>query len=209
MHLTDCCLTKATFRRVDDALKGQIVCGLGHDAQISHCIADFEAFIETRTTDNPVIEAERHEAIFKFAHLERCAHEDRHVVEQMALSLRLFDRFANCTGFFLRIPSGVDFDFRIVGIWCFGEKCLTEASFIVRDQMSGCAKNMRCRAIVALKLDNHCAREILIEAENVIHFRTTPAIDRLIVVTNAAQVYFVFARAEFALITGSHWCRRP
>ncbi|MND34411.1 hypothetical protein D3C80_250260 [compost metagenome] len=121
----------------------------------------------------------------------------------MALTLRLFDRFANCAGFFFRIPCGMDFYFRIVGVRGFREQRLTEATFVMRDQMGGCTQNMCGRAVVALKLNDHCARKILVKAENIIHFRTAPAIDGLIVITDAAQIDFVVARAEFAMLTGS------
>ena len=57
------------------------------------------------------------------------------------------------------------------------------------DQVGGCTEDMRCGAVIALKLDDDCARKILFEAKNIVHFCSAPAVNRLIVVADAAQVY--------------------
>jgi hypothetical protein len=74
------------------------------------------ALVEARAADDAVIEAERDEAFLEFAHLEGGAHQDRHVVELVAVSLRLLDLLADGAGLFLGIPGGVDLHLGVLGI---------------------------------------------------------------------------------------------
>ena len=83
--------------------------------KIGQRVADFLALVETRAADDAVVEAERDETVLEFAHLEGGAHEDRHVVELVAIALRLLDGLADGAGFLLRIPGGVDMDLAVVG----------------------------------------------------------------------------------------------
>src|SRR5690606_378112 len=96
----------------------------------------------------------------------------------------------------------MNFHPRIFRIWCFGEKRLAEPAFIMGDKVGSSTQNMRGRTIIALKLDDHSARKILVEAQNIVHFGAAPTINGLIVIADAAEINFVFAHASFAMLIG-------
>ena len=98
-------VAKATLRRVYDALEGEVVGRLADEPEVGHGIADFEALVEARAADDAVVEAERDETVFEFAHLEGCAHQDRHVVQLLRIAaLQLLDLFADRRVLPLRSP---------------------------------------------------------------------------------------------------------
>ena len=181
-------VAEAALRGVDDALEGEVVGRLRDEAEIGHGVADFEALVEARAADDAVVEAERDEAVFELAHLEGGAHEDRHVVQEMLAALELLDLLADGAGFLLGIPGGVNLHLDVVGIGAVGEERLAEAAFVVGDQVGGGAEDVLGRAIVALELDDLGAGEILLEAQDVVDLGAAPAIDRLVVVADAADV---------------------
>jgi hypothetical protein len=148
----------------------------------------FEPLVEARAADDAVVEAERHEPVFELAHLEGSAHQDRHVVERVLGTLQLFDLLADSAGFLFRIPGGVDLHLVVIGIDAVGEQCLAEAAFVMGDEMTGGTENVLGGAVVALELDHLGAWKILLEAQDVVDFGAAPAIDRLVVVTDAADV---------------------
>ncbi len=74
-------LADAAPRRVDDALEGEVVGGLGDDAEIGERVADLLALVEARAADDAVVEAEGDEAVLEGAHLERGADQDGDLVE--------------------------------------------------------------------------------------------------------------------------------
>ena len=105
--------------------------------KIGQGVADFQALVEARAADDAVVEAERDEAVFEFAHLEGGAHQDRHVVELVAsarwsCSIVLADG----AGFLLGIPGGVDLHLVVLGIVAVGEQRLAEPALIVGDEMA-------------------------------------------------------------------------
>ncbi|OWK23708.1 hypothetical protein AJ87_32635 [Rhizobium yanglingense] len=108
-------VAEAALRGVDDALEGEVVGGLGDEAEIGHGIADFEALVKARAADDAVVEAERHEAIFEFAHLEGGAHQDRHVVEVMLLALQGLNLLADGAGFLFAVPGGMHLHLDVFG----------------------------------------------------------------------------------------------
>jgi len=186
-------VSQASLRRVDDALEGEVVGRLADEAEVSHGVTDLEALVEARAADDAVVEAQRDEAVFELAHLERGAHQDRHVVEIVLLAvgiaaLQPLDLLADGAGFLLTVPGGVDHHLLVVGVHPVGEQRLAEAPFIVGDQMAGGAEDMLGRAVVTLQLDDLGAGKILLEAQDVVDLRTAPAVDRLVVVADAADV---------------------
>ena len=99
---------------------------------------------------------------------------------------------------FLRIPGGMDLDPCIVRICLFGEERLSQAVLIVGDQMGSGPENMRRGPVIALQPDHGGAGKILLEAQDVVHLRAAPAIDRLIVVADTTDIDLVFAHAVAA-----------
>ncbi len=65
---------------------------------------------------------------------------------------------------------------------------LAEPVLIVRDEVRGRAENMGVGAVVTFQPDHLGAREILLETQDVVDLRAAPAIDRLVVVADAAQI---------------------
>ena len=188
-------LAKTTLGHIDDPLEGEIIGALADNAEIGHRIADFLPFIKARAADDAVIQPERHEPLFEFAHLEGGAHEDCHVVERMALALQLLDFLANRAGFLFGIPARMHGHLVVLGVRLLGEQRLAEAALIMGDQMGGSAENMLGRAVIAFKPHHLGAGKIALEAEDVFHLRTAPAIDRLVIVTHAADVGRLVLRA--------------
>ena len=107
-------VAEAALGHVDDALEGEIVGRLRDHAQIGEGVADFRALVEARAADHAIGQAERDEAVFEFAHLERGAHQDGDLVERVVLAalarlaLQLLDLLADGAGFFLQIPGAGD-----------------------------------------------------------------------------------------------------
>src|SRR5690606_15014924 len=178
---------------------------------------DLLALIEARAADDAVVQADLDEAVLEGARLEGGAYKDRHVVEIVAAALRLLDLLADGARLLVRIPGGVNVDLAVFGVVTIGKKRLAETAFIVGDEMRGRAEDMRGRAVVALQPDDGRAREILVEAQDVVDLGTAPAIDRLVVVAVAADIYLllVFAHGPFrrlrrlALRGGGLAGRRP
>ena len=164
--------------------------------KIGQGVADFLALVEARAADDPVVQAERDETVLELAHLEGRAHQDRHVVELVALALRAFDLVADVARLLLGVPGGMHDDLGVLGVRAVGEQRLAEPALIVGDEMRGGAEDMGGRAVVALEPDDGGARKILLEAQDIVDLGAAPAIDRLIVVADAADIDFVFARGR-------------
>ena len=59
----------------------------------------------------------------------------------------------------------------------------------MRDQMRGGGEDVAGGAVIAFESDNLGAGKIVIEAQDVVDLGATPAIDRLVVVADAADVF--------------------
>ena len=180
-------VAEPALRHIDDALEGEIVGRRIDQAQISERVADFGALVEARAADDAIGQAERDEAVFEFAHLERGAHQDGDLVERMAVALQLLDLFADGAGFFFRIPGAGDR--HLLARHVVGAQRLAEPAFIVGDEMRGGGEDVAGRAVIALQPDHFGAGEIVLEAQDVVDLGAAPAIDRLIVVADAADVF--------------------
>ena len=69
-----------------------------------------------------------------------------------------------------------------------GEQRLAEAALIVGDEVRGGGEDMAGRAVIALQPDDVGAGKILLEAQDVVDLGAAPAIDRLVVVADAADI---------------------
>ena len=95
-----------------------------------------------------------------------------------------------------------------------GPQRLAQPALVVGDQAGGRAQDVRGRAVVALQPDDLGAGEILLEAQDVVDLGAAPAVDRLVVVADAADVLRCPgpAPAGAATDTARRWCpgiRRP
>ena len=112
---------------------------------------------------------------------------------RMAMPLRLppslakrLAIIADCAGFLFVIPDARDGD--LVTMLAVGEQRLAKAALVVGDDVGGSPEDVAGRAIVALQPDHLGAGEILLEAQDVVDLGAAPAIDRLVVIANAADV---------------------
>ena len=85
-----------------------------------------------------------------------------------------------------RIPHARDG--RLFARLAVGEQGLSEAVAVLGDEMRSGGENMGGRAIIALQPDHFGAGEILLETQDIVDVRAAPAIDRLVVVADAADV---------------------
>ena len=83
-----------------------------------------------------------------------------------------------------------------------GAQRLAEPAFVVRDQMRGGGEDVAGRAVIALEANDLGAGEIVVEAQDVVDLGAAPAIDRLVVVADAADVFDV-GRLLLAPLAGS------
>ena len=190
-------VAQPALRHVDDALEREIVGRRIDDAQIGERIADFGAFVKSRAADHAIGEAQRDEAVFEFAHLKRRAHQNRDLVEGMAFALQLLDVLADGAGLFLGIPGSADGDFFAGHV--VGAQRLAEPAFVVGDQVRGGGKNMAGRAVIAFEPDHGGAGEVVLEPQDVVHLGAAPAVDRLVVVADAADVFRATRRGGLPL----------
>jgi hypothetical protein len=65
---------------------------------------------------------------------------------------------------------------------------LAQPPLVVGDQVRGGREDVGGRAVIALQLDDLGARKILLEAQDVVHLGAAPAIDRLVVIADHAEV---------------------
>ena len=103
------------------------------------------------------------------------------------LALQLLDLLADGAGFLLGIPGAGDGDL-LAGL-VVGAQRLAEPAFVVGDQMRGGGEDMTGRAVIALQPDHLGAGKVVLEAQDVVDLGAAPAIDRLIVVADAADVF--------------------
>src|SRR5690606_22331409 len=85
-----------------------------------------------------------------------------------------------------------------------------EPALIVGDEMRGGAEDVGGGAVVALQADDRGAREILVEAQDVVDLGAAPAVDRLIIISDAADVdgrLTLPLAGRVARRAGWGWCR--
>src|SRR5262249_41264386 len=88
-----------------------------------------------------------------------------------------------------------------------GAQRLAEPALVVGDEVRGGGEDVGGGAGIALEADHPGAGKIVLEAQNVVHFGPAPAVDRLVVVSHAADA---FERASWRLrlpvfvINGAH-----
>jgi hypothetical protein len=67
--------------------KARSIGGRYDHAEIRERVANFLPLIEARTADHAIGQAQRDEALFKFAHLERGAHQNGDIGKPVLLAL--------------------------------------------------------------------------------------------------------------------------
>src|SRR5690349_12827406 len=179
-------VAEAALGQIDDAFEGEVVGGLADQAEVGDRIADLGALVEAEAADDLVGKADRDEALFELAGLELGADEDGDVVEAAAADLDGFDFLADAAGLLRAVPDADDADLLAVAL--VGPERLAEAAAVVGDEAVGGGEDVRGGAVVLFQPDDLRAGEVLLEAEDVGDLGTAPAVDRLVVVADAAEV---------------------
>ena len=106
-----------------------------------------------------------------------------------AVALQLLDLLADAAGFFLRVPAAGDL--HLFAEHVLGAQRLAEPAFVVGDEVRGGGEDVAGASVVSLQPDDLRAGEVVIEAQDVIDLGAAPAIDRLVVIADAADVFAV------------------
>ena len=173
---------------------------------------DLLALVEARAADDAIGQAERDEAVLEGAHLEGGAHQDRDLVERLpafAAAPRSPRRWRAPPRSSSQTPETAT-----------GSPSSSSVNSVLPSRPSlwamrprGGGEDMAGGAVVALQPDDLGAGKVLLEAQDVVDLGAAPAIDRLVVVADAADVgRSPPARAAAATDTGRRWCpgtRRP
>ena len=102
------------------------------------------------------------------------------------LALQLLDLLADGAGFLLGVPGAGDGD--LLARHVVGAQRLAEPAFVVGDEVRGGGEDVAGRAVIALQPDHRGAGEVVLEAQDVVDLGAAPAVDRLVVVADAADV---------------------
>ena len=104
----------------------------------------------------------------------------------MPFALQGFDLVAGPARLLLSVPQPAHDDFfALLGA---GPQGLAEPAAIVRDDAGRGGKDLRRRAVILLEPYDQRARKVALEFQDVADLGAAPAIDRLVVVADAAQV---------------------
>ena len=101
------------------------------------------------------------------------------------LVLQRLDGLADGARLLVAVPALGDAD--LLAVLALGPERLAEPARVVGDQARGSGEDVPGGAVVALQPDHLRAGEILLEAEDVADLGAAPAVDRLIVVADAAD----------------------
>ena len=175
----------AALGRVDDPLEGQVVVRRLHLAQIGVGVADLGPFEEARAADHRIGDLQHDEAFFEGAHLERSPHQDRRLAITAPAPRPALDVVGDQPAFRLAVPDPAHLNLAAFGL---GPQGLAQPALVGGDEASRGGEDMGGGAVVALQAHHLGAREIALEAQDVVHLGAAPAIDRLVVVADAAEV---------------------
>src|SRR5262249_30428099 len=185
-------VAKPALGHVDDALEGEIVGGGMDNAQIGERVADFLALVEARAANHAIGQTERDKAILELAHLERGAYQNGDLVERMrvampVIALELLDLLTDGARLFLGIPAGGDLD--LLAGHILSAQRLAEPALVVGDEMRGGGEDVAGGTVIALEPDDAGAGKIVLEAQDVVDLGPAPAVDRLVVIPHATDIF--------------------
>ena len=103
------------------------------------------------------------------------------------IALEQLDLLADRARFFLAVPGNGDL--HLFAQFVLGAQRLAETALVVRDEVACCCKNVSGAAVVSFQADDLRAREVVLEAQDVVDLRPAPAVDRLVVIADAADVF--------------------
>ena len=187
MQLRHRLVAEAALGGVDDPLEGEVVGGLGDDAQISERVADLGALVEAEAADDPVGQADGDEPVLELAGLELGADQDRAVGELAAAMLDRLELVADPARLLGPVPDADHLDL-VALVLPRSTSVLPSRPAFCAIRPGGGGEDVRGRAVILLEPDDLRARKILLEAQDVGDLGAAPGIDRLVVVADAADV---------------------
>ena len=174
-------------------------------------VADLRALVEAQAADHAVGQAERDEALLELAGLEAGAHQDRDLAERDALaplpaSISSPTRRASSSP--SQTPRTRTFSPSLRSV----HSVLPSRPSLCAIRPEAAARMCGGGAVVLLQPDDLGAGEVLLEAQDVADLGAAPAIDRLVVVADAADVAVRLRQQPQPEILRRRWCpgtRRP
>jgi hypothetical protein len=157
-----------------------------HDLEVGERVADLAALVETWSAHHPIRQADADEAVLELAGLGAGAHQDGDRGQRQAAALQGLDLVADEARLGLAVPEPAQA--HRLALVALGPEGLAEAPLVVGDQARGGGQDVRGRAVVALEPDHLGPGEVLFEAQDVADLGPAPAIDRLVVVADAAEI---------------------
>src|SRR5262245_20860807 len=103
------------------------------------------------------------------------------------VALGRLDLLADGARLLLGVPAGGHLD--LLARLVLGAQRLAEAALVVGDEVRGGGEDVGGGAVIALEADDPGAGKIVLEAQDVVHLGPAPAVDRLVVVSDAADVF--------------------
>src|SRR5262245_7676418 len=103
------------------------------------------------------------------------------------VTLELLDLLADRACLLLGVPAGGHLD--LLARLVLGAQRLAEPALVVGDEVRGGGENVGGGAVIALEADDPGAGKIVLEAQDVVHLGPAPAVDRLVVISHAADVF--------------------
>src|SRR5262249_15611477 len=118
--------------------------------------------------------------------LELCPHQNGNVIEVSAATLDRFDLLTDPARFLRSVPDADHAHF--LALRLIGPQRLAEPAGVMGDHSGSGSENVRRRAVVLFQTDDLRAGEVVLEAKDVRDLSAAPAVNRLIVVADAADV---------------------
>ncbi len=172
---------------IDDPSDRQVVLPVIYRLQITQEILNLPPCIEVHTADDLIWDISRHELLFKHAGLGIGAVQDRMII---ICTFFLFDTLSDVIHNILclvitciKLP-----EFDLAALAVRRPQGLVLPSDIIADHRIRRIQNIAGRTIVLLKLDYPCILKELFEIQNIPDVRPAEFVDRLIVVTDHAQI---------------------
>ena len=107
----------------------------------------------------------------------------------------------NDTGLFLAVPDAADKNLLAVGL--IRPESFAKPSRVCIDEARCCTEDCRGRSVIPLEANDTGTGKIFFEFEDVFHFRTAPAIDRLIVVADTTDIAVLLGEQSQPQILGN------
>ena len=205
LYLCDRFVAQPALRHIDDAFEGEVVARLVDEAQIGERIADFGAFVKTETADDAVGHADGDEAVLELARLVLRADEDGDAVEAVgafgSAMLPRLDLVTDAARLLGAVPHADDFD--PVALWQISEQGFAKAAAVVGDDPAGGGEDVRGAAVILFEPNDFGTWKVLFKLQDIFDLRAAPAVDRLVVVANAAEVLALLGKqAEPEILAG-------